>query len=253
MGMDQPTASVELEWAFSNFAQIIAARNHESLLNDGPEEQIERAVQALKRFHATTPLSPVSNTVIDLAGFGEAPVHFASDGDRYLLLSEVAQHLGMPAWKACDWARQQRLWAVEDQRTADEERGDGRLGWDCLRDYVDLRFDFIADDPQATPDVNGKRWSTYGDWLLSATRLPLFIMVSPWGKEFTDNIAPHMGHAMRKAFGDKLKDIPTYDAVDGEPTGRSAHDSLYGVHGLTEDEALRRARRGPVIEPHDDL
>lgn len=33
MGMDQSAVTVELEWAFSNFAQIIAARTHESLLN----------------------------------------------------------------------------------------------------------------------------------------------------------------------------------------------------------------------------
>lgn len=241
----------ESERAFRDFAGTIVTRNHESLLNDGPEEQSARAVQALKRFHVTTPLSPVRDTVIDLAGFGEVPVHFAAAGDRYLLLSEVAQQLGMPVWKACEWALQQCLWAIEDQRAADEERGDGHLGWDCLRDYLNLEFDFITDNPEAKPDASGRRWSTYGDWLLAATRLPAFILVSPWGQEFTDNVAPHMGHAMRKVFGDSLKDIPTYNS-DGEPTGGTAYDGLLGVEGLSEDEMLRRARRGPVIDPHDE-
>lgn len=234
--------------AFEQLAATVVSRNTDNLINDGPDEQIERAVNYLTKFATTTPLAPISNTMIDLAGFGEAPVHFAQYGvepEQYLLLSEVAEALGVPPWKACDWARQEQLWAIESQRDVDERRGDGRLGYDCLRDYVDLGLDFIADNPEANPDADGRRWSSYGDWLIAHRRLPLFLLLSPWGEEFMNNIHDHMSIGMRKVFGDQLADLTAYDA-EGNPTStRLFHTDL------TEEEALRKATRGPV-GPLDD-
>ncbi|GAA0347766.1 hypothetical protein NE235_10630 [Actinoallomurus spadix] len=233
--------------AFENFARTIVERNADHLLNDGPDEQTARAVHNLWKFSETTPILPVYGVAVDLAGFGEAPAYFAGaadDGELYLLLSEVAEQLGMPPWKACAWARQQHLWAIEDQRREDEERGDGRLGYDCLRDLVNLGFDFIADDPEAKPDATGRRWSSYGDWLIAQGRLPALLSVSPWGREFIDNISDHMSIGMRKLAGDQLHDVKTYD-TDGNPTGGTAATDLFHTD-LTEAEALRKARRGPA-------
>lgn len=226
---------------FKSFVEPLAVEgNGQRLFNDGPETQIARAIEALEKFHKTTPLRRVTDTWIDLAGFGEAPVHFDGEGDRYLLLSEVADQLGVPIWKACDWADQEHQWAIRDQRHLDEERGDGRIGFDCLRNFIDLRLDFIQDNPEAKPDANGQRWSDYGDWLVSDDRLPSFILVSPWGQEFMDNTRDHFRHAMRKVWGDQLDNLTAYTA-DGTP--------LPGVQlfasDLSEEEALGKARRGP--------
>jgi hypothetical protein len=229
-----------------SFVERIVAANDDRLFNYGPDEQIARALEELERFARTTPLVPVADTVVDLAGFGEAAVHFDGPDDRYMLLSEVAEQLGMPVWTACEWARLERLHAVDDQRDIDERRGDGRLGWECLRGVVDLRLDFIADDPEAKPDADGKRWSSYGDWLLSTDRLPAFMLVSPWGREFMDNTFDAFAHGMRKTLGAKLDGLTAVDRQGNPMPGVELFAS-----DLTEEEALRKARRGPsgALEP----
>ena len=225
---------------FERLATAIVATNDDHLLDYGPDEQIARAVERLEAFAKTTPLRQVEGHWVDLAGFGDAQIHFEADSDRYLLLSQVAEQLGVPIWKACKWADQEHVWAVQDQRRQDEERGDGKLGYDCLRNFIDLGFSFIQDDPEAKPDANGQRWSSYSDWLISHDRLPAFILVSPWGREFMDNTMDHFGHVMRKVWGDKLNDLTAYHA-DGSPaTGVELFAS-----DLTEEEALKKARRGP--------
>ncbi|MEV4181684.1 hypothetical protein AB0J28_09575 [Streptosporangium canum] len=226
---------------FRTFVAAIVTSNDEYLFNDGPEEQIARAVAALEKFSTTTPLRRVDGRWVDLAGFGDAPIHFEAADDRYLLLSQVAEQLGVPIWDACKWAEHEHQWAIRDQRDQDEERGDGLLGYDCLRNFVDLKLDFVQDNPEAKPDANGKRWSDYGDWLISHDRLPAFIMVSPWGREFMNNTMDHFGHTMRKVWGDKLNDLTAYRA-DGTP----APGVELFASDLTEEEALRKARRGPT-------
>lgn len=212
---------------FEMLAATIVYRHEDNLFNDGPDVQIERAVKALERVHRVTPLTPVSDTYIDLAGFGQADVRFASGGEQYLLLSDVADALGWPIWTACDWARLQQNYAVQDQRRADEERGDGRIGWDYMLDHIDLELDFCVDNPEAKPDARGQRWSQYGDWLITRDRLPSAILASPWSREFMDNTMPHFGHIARKVWGPQM-------------------GAVFNASGMTEEEALRRARRGPA-------
>ncbi len=210
---------------FHQFAKDIVTRNEQHLCDYGPAEQIARAVEALERFHAHTPLRPARpGHMVDLAGFGSAAVHWYGPNDQYLLISEVGAALGMPAWDTTRWARQQYLYAVEDQRQADEERGDGRLGYELMRDYLDLRLWCVADNPAAAPDAGGRRYSDYGDWLISSDRLMLFILDSPWGKEFQANMRDLLAHGARKFLGGDL-----------------FHTDL------SEEEARRKARRGPTI------
>jgi hypothetical protein len=225
----------------------VAERHDEHLMESGPETQGPEAAGLLHRFHRSTPLIPVIGTVVDLAGFGEAPIHFKSADTEYLLLSEVAEALGWPLTKAHAWTELQHSHAVRDQRREDEERDDGRLGWHYVRGYVDLGFFMTMPDPGAKPDAGGKHWSYAGDWLISKDRLPLLLLSSPWSKEFMDNTLPAFGHAMRETWGDKLRDIPTVTG-DGQPTGGNAYDDLFTTDGLTRDEALRRARRGPALD-----
>lgn len=236
---------------FRQFAAEVVARHDEHLLDYGPEEQAARVVEALERVNRVTtlaPLAPVADLEVDLAGFGVAPVHFVTDEDDYLLLSDIAEQLGWFQPRAHAWAEQQHDFAVQDQRRKDEERGDGRLGWELMLDYIDLDLCLCVDDPEAQPDAGGHRWSHSGDWLISKTRLPLLLSCSPWGREFIDNVSDHYGLALQGIWGDKLKDIPTVNA-DGTPTGNTAYDMFHS--DLTEEEALRKARRGPALDDQD--
>jgi hypothetical protein len=241
--------------SFEGFGAEVAVKHERAegvhLMDEGPAEQAKRITAALNKFHATVPLYPVrsQDISINLFGFGRASVHFVTfdeDGDvneRYLLLSEVAEQLGVPLHRADEWARQDWNDALRSQRERDEERGE--LGWECLRDLVDLGLNMIVDDEQANPDAGGHRWSHAGDWLISDDRLLAFLTVSPWNREFLDNASALFGHAFKNSgLGERLKDVPAYTA-DGTPTGTTAYDALCDTEGLTVEEARERAMRGP--------
>ncbi|MEU3168962.1 hypothetical protein [Streptosporangium sp. NPDC006930] len=233
---------------FHQFAAAIVARNDDNLLDHGPEEQTARAVEALEKFAKTTPLMPAEpGHMIDLAGFGEAPVHFISADEEYLLLSEVAEALGVPIWEACEWARKQQLDSIQGQREVDEERGDGMLGWECMRAYCDLHLWFVihhADDyPGTKPDAGGKKWDLYGDWLIARDRLLAFIADSPWSKEFMTNMGDLFAHAAQKFFGGG--DLSTLPAMRSDGTPTTAAEMFHTE--LTLEEARHKARRGPNI------
>jgi hypothetical protein len=241
---------------FWQFAEQLVAKNDDRLFNEGPDEQAATVLQAMDRLNRIAPLAPVLNTDVDLAGFGKAPLLYAADDGNeevdYLLLSDVADALGWFMPRAHEFVEKMAGFDLEDQRREDEERGDGRLGWRRMRDYIRLGIDLIVDDPEAKPDANGKRWSDYTDWLVSRDRLPALLSASPWSKEFMDNTMPAFGYAMREIWGDQLKGVPTYSA-DGTPTGGNAYDDMFRTDGLTEEEARRRARRGPGLDPDDAL
>lgn len=234
---------------FLGFAERLVAKNDDRLFNYGPGEQTPMIVRAMERLHRISPLTPADDTVIDLAGFGEAPLLYRTADDEpveYLLLSDVAEALGWFMPRAHAFAEKMASFDLEDQRRTDEERGDGRLGWDRMRDYIRLDIDLISDDPEAKPDANGKHWTDYTDWLVSRDRLPALLTASPWSKEFMDNTMPAFGFAVREAWGDKLREILTY-RTDGTPSG-NAYDDLFPADGMTEEEALKRARRGPALD-----
>lgn len=230
------------------------------LVDGGPAEQIERATAALHRFHERVPLYPVNDRLLDLAGFGSAPLRFATFDDdsglatdQYLLLSEVADALGVPLATAHEWARQDHLDAIATQREVDEQRGDGRLGWECMSGLVDLELSLAVDDPEAGPDADGKRWSCAGDWLISADRIGAFLLASPWREEFLTNARGLLAHAFVKSgLADTLGEVPTYRQPpwDGpmESDGFTLGDHFRRVaEQIPEDDAIERARRGPTV------
>lgn len=230
---------------FNTFAAMVAQRHDEHFLDYGLDEQAEHVAKAMRRLNGFSPLTPVIGTDIDLAGFAKVPARYASTTDVYLLLSDISEQLGWFQPRAYDWADKGSAWATQDQRRIDEERGDGRLGWECMRDYIDLGLNLCVDDPEAKPDAGGHRWSVSGDWLISTDRIPDLLSSSPWGKEYMDNSMDAFRHAAREIFGDKLRQSPVY-GPDGQLTGGSAFD-LFEPE-LSKDEALRKARRGPALD-----
>ncbi|GAA4676616.1 hypothetical protein GCM10023347_33650 [Streptomyces chumphonensis] len=234
---------------FHEFAAMVAHRHDPHLLDEGPDEQAARIAQRLAAFHATTPLAPAGDTVIDLAGFGTAPMRFVTaDDGGYVLLSDVADALGWALHTAHAWADNEYEYALRDQRHADEARGDGRLGYEYMRGVVDLGVWMSIANPEAKPDGLGKRWSTAGDWLVSRDRLPALLLCSPWGHEFANNTMPHWAHTMRKVYGEELRGVAAYNS-EGQVIG-NAHDDLFRSD-LSAEEALRRARRGPALDPEE--
>src|SRR5262245_48358984 len=126
---------------------MVADRHDEQLLDYGPEEQAVTARETLERFHRTTPLMPVIGAVVDLPGFGEVQLRYDSTvtDDRYFLASDLAEALGWPLGRLHSQLELQCGYAVHDQRRKDEDRGDGRLGYDLLRGYLDLGLSLVID------------------------------------------------------------------------------------------------------------
>lgn len=220
--------------SFERAMKQIILINDEHLLNYGPEEQLENALKQYDGFVKNTPLEPALKRQ-HLFGFGEVAVRWESENDSYFLLSDAAASLGWPLWKACKWADLQLDFAVREQRQMDEEKGDGVLGYELMRDYVDLRLDFIFDDPEAKPDANGRRWSDAGEWLISTDRVMAMMSSCNWGKEFMDNTMDAMAHSFTKTLGANL-----------DPAAKALFAS-----DLTEEEAFRKAVRGPALDPDE--
>lgn len=234
---------------YTPFAEQVVARHDDHLLDYGPDEQTKQVTDRLEHFAKTTPLTPLTGKVVGFAGFCTVPLHFDGPTDKYWLLSEGAEGVGWPIHKAIAWVEKEYDHAVREQRRMDEERGDGRLGYDLMRDYVDLGVCATVEDPEANPDAGGHRWSYSGDWLVSCDRISAFLASSPWGKEFMDNSMDLFRHAAREVFGDKLRQSPVI-GPDGQPTGQSAYDLF--EPGLSKDEAIRKARRGPALDDSTD-
>lgn len=236
------------EQSFEEFAAQLVQRNEEHLIDYGSEEQVARVVTHLERFSRQFPLRPVHGTSIDLAGFGQVPVRFETDEYPYVLLSEVAKELGWSLPSALRWAEKDHGFALYEQRDQDEQRGDGRLGWECLDGCVDLGLVTVLEDPEAKPDRYGGRWSSGGDWLISHDRMYALMLDCPWGREFRDNIMPALRRNAHQIWGRLFQDVRV-QGPDGLVTGDDAVDTLFKrSDGLTDEEALRRARRGPSLE-----
>ncbi|MGW6288819.1 hypothetical protein [Streptomyces sp. NPDC055107] len=167
---------------FLSFARMLVEKQPGILYEEGPEEQAEDVVRAMRRIDKVTPLTPVVNDeTVDIPGFGGVYVIFKSTERAYLLLSDICQVIGWPQHKAHAFAERMHEMALADQRRIDEERGDGRFGWEHLLDYVELGVQRTTPDPDATPDVAGKRWTAFGDWFISEKELSWVVSCSPAG------------------------------------------------------------------------
>jgi hypothetical protein len=215
-------------------ARLLEA-NDEILLNEGPEEQLAEALKRFDKFTAHTPLEPCFGS-INLFGFGQVSTRFRSNEDEYFFLSEAAESMGWSPTRAFAWADSEVDFVTREQRWADEERGDGLLGWDGMRDYFNLGLEFIHDDPEAKPDADDRRWGHGGEFLISTDRIMAMLSSSNWGKEFMDNSMDALGYAFKATLGASL-----------DPAAKALFSS-----DLTEEEAFRKAIRGPALDLDGD-
>lgn len=220
--------------SFERIMTQILNVNDEFLTNYGPEEQLANALKRYDAFVAKTPLEPCLKRQ-HLFGFGEVAVRWESEEDSYFLLSEAAASLGWFLPKACAWADKEYDFAVSEQREMDEEKGEGLLGYELMRDYINLRIDYTLDDPEANPDAGGRRWSMASEWLISTDRILAMMSSCNWGKEFMDNSMDAMAHAFTKTLGANM-----------DPAAKALFAS-----DLTEEEAFAKAVRGPALDPDD--
>lgn len=241
---------------FRAFAEQLVAEHDEHLLDYGPEEQTDKVVATLEKLNSRAPLRPHRETV-NAFGFGTAQTCFATgDGgphEIYLRFLPLADAIGFTPDKAQKLAEMRRSWQVQDQRTRDEETG--VLGWDLMNDWVDLGMSLLIDSPDAKPDSAGRRWTYASEWLVTLDRLPDLVLSSPWGKEFADNAQAMFSYAFKfSGLEAKAAEVSTLTRHVGDEgtekwakSGRTLADALaVDRHGISEDEARRRAFRGPA-------
>ena len=209
-------------------AREFLARPDVTLVDYSEEEQLTLVAERTRRIMVNTPLWPVCDKKVDIAGFGTADVVLKGKEDEYIVLSPAAATLGMSHQRARAWAEQEIIEAIRDQREMDEENEDGHIGYECLRGCFDLGLSTIVDDPEAKPDADGRRWSLTGEFLISTDRLIPLILESDWREEFWGNARDLMRHAFQDSFG-----------------ATSLGEFLKPE--LSKDEAIRQARRGPAL------
>lgn len=162
---------------FKRFANEVVSTHYNApgtlFMEATSDEQTDLIVEALNRLDGFSPLTLVDETETTLVdGLKPLPVRYASTTDVYVLLSDVVRQLRWFQPRAHAWAEIEYGRALADQRRRDEERGDGCLGWDLIRGYIDLGLYLSVDDPDAHPDADGQHWSESGDWLISTDKLP---------------------------------------------------------------------------------
>jgi hypothetical protein len=236
------------------------------ICNDSPEEFLDRvAAEVSKLMNRGVAALPPAGTAreINLFGFGTVREVLTdptsvTDGRRvhgYIWSHEVAEALGWDPVEFGEWVRRQRAYELEMQRDDDEESG--RVGWDHIYHFpmnVDVwQGEGCSDDHYVDGVMSGPPLKYWRDiWLIHTDRLLALMSSSPWSEEFMNSTIPLMSYAMQKSgLEDALKAAPTYRvSEDGAvPTGESLADAFArDREGITEEEAIERAFRGPVLD-----
>lgn len=221
------------------------------------EEFVERVAATVRRLQSLHPGLTVGDRLIDLFGHGHVS-EVLTNGDTSFVFGHEAQDvLGWDPGEFDRWARHEYLCDLEAQRERDLESGE--LGWDCIGHWPigvsvwcgEGRSDDHCDEHGAMTGPILRNWCDI--YLISTDGLLNLMMSSPWGKEFIESARPLLAHGFTSSgLTDLLGEVPTYDST-GNPTGRTLADEMAkGTEGLTVEEAVRRALRGPSVPGGDD-
>lgn len=204
-------------------------------ISDASDEEFARRVAAgIDRLISARPNLDIPNdddAVYDIYGYGQV-VETLSDGDRgFFWLHDFAEQMGIEASAAQKIARNEYLHDLETQRDADLEHD--TVGWDCLR-WWPMRVSAWtgrgnADEHYVDGVMHGPINENYTDlWLVDSTLITYLAFLSPHGEAIQKAAEPMVAHGLRKSGLGELA-----DALGGKD------------FGVTEEEARRKAMRGP--------
>ena len=195
-----------------------------------------------------------------LTKFDPETGHATNDG--FYWGHEAAAVLGWDGAEFAKWCDAMRSFDLAEQRHRDEETG--TLGWDLLRWHPMGVSVWVGDDTSNDHYVNGsmsgpimRYWADL--YLIDTDRILAMMSGSPWSKEWMAAVIPLMSHAFKHSGLEELaKDVPSYQRrenslgeVSTEVVGTLADLFARDREGITEEEAIERAMRGPVLP--DDL
>jgi hypothetical protein len=270
----------EIEGNFRGYAREIAEEQLERWLpkgisdldDDAFVEQITGEIFELIRREDVIYAPPAEQRWIDLFGYGKVrEVLTEVDLDNrtfgvhgYLWGHEVAEALGWDAAEFAKWALDQWRWDIVSQRDEDVETG--VVGWDCIHHHPmhvsvwqgDGCSSEHCDDGGMMSGPILRYWADL--YLIHTDRVMSMMLSSPWGKEWMNSVKPMMAYAFKHSgLEDKAKDVPTYrhrenslGETETEVTGSLADMIAEDRDGYSEEEARRRAFRGPVGSIEED-
>lgn len=278
MTSNKPARLTLIENNFRTYAREIAEDQlrrwtDKGICNDTDEEFVDRVTDylfGLIKREDVVYLPPDSQRKLNLFGYGKArEVLTEVDGldtgvpefgaHGYLWGHEVAEALGWDAAKFQEFAHLQWTYDLMSQRDADLESG--VVGWQCMRFHpmhVSVwQGDGRADDHYTGGVMRGEINKYWCDlWLIHTDRLMLMMFCSPWSTEWFEATKPMLSYAMqRSGLEDQIGGVKSYTTREnalGETetveTGRTLADAFAeDREGITEQEAIERAMRGPVL------
>lgn len=229
------------------------------------EHLTDALTKVMVREHAL-PTDLLDEETINLFGFGRVRQLLrkfdkdtgAATRDGYFWGHEAAAALGWDGAQFAKWCDSMRGFDLSEQRHRDEEAG--TLGWDYLKYHPMGVSVWVGDDASDDHYVNGgmsgpimRYWQDI--WLIDTDRLMAMMSASPWSSEFMDAVIPLMSHAFaHSGLEERAKDVPAYQRrenslgeVTTEVVGSLADMFARDREGISEEEAVRRAMRGPGV------
>lgn len=256
-------------------AQQVARWSAKGISDNTPEEfvaKIDAEVEKIRRRNALAIPSAGSGTLIDLFGYGKvrevlSPPSRAAAEDGvhgFFWGHDAAEALGWDTAEFIKWCQRERAWELDDQRREDEESG--VVGWGCLNIFplgVEVwQGEGDSRDHHVNGMMSGPIMRYWGDlWLVSTSKILPMMSSSPWSREWMDSVIPMMAFGLQASgLEEQIGGLGSYSARTNslgettfEPTGRTLADHFAADReGYTEEEAIRRAFRGPVADLGSD-
>lgn len=222
--------------AASPLARVLAAGTlirfrDKGISNDTDAEFALKVANGVDQLRNAHPNLDLSERAFNVFGFGHV-AELLSDGERgFFWGHDFAEALGMDAAAFGKIARNEYLHDLETQREADLEHD--TIGWDCLR-WWPMKVSAwtgpgSADEHYVNGSMRGPIMGNWTDlWLVDSTLITYLALLSPHGEDIQKAAEPMFAHGFRKSGLGEIADV-----LGGKD------------HGITEEDAIRKAMRGP--------
>ncbi|MET7989840.1 hypothetical protein ABZU76_02915 [Amycolatopsis sp. NPDC005232] len=184
----------------------------------------------------------------------------ALDRDGLIWSCDLADALGWNPADLAELCRREYLWETSEQWEIDRKNGAHDPKWTpkFTPMGVSVWHGPGSSDEHYGPDgmMRGPILKNWQDlYLIDTDRILMLMTHSPWAREFMTNAKPLLSHAFEQSgLADLFADVQTLRHSDGEmvETGESLADAFAEDRaGITEEEAARRAMRGPIADLED--